>query len=607
LGKDSGTAAIWPTACKVSTNCSYKLIYTVGEKITKGGGIFVWPPWGGSDPQVDAPGREGCVTCRTDANAVLRPTMRERGHWYYATTEGDRQVRMFVAVFIEVAEGKLQPGDVVEIAFANFLSQYTYERDKIWEVKTIADGKGLPLWGRTGPAVTYLPGEPAKLRIFAPSMVGRGEKFSIKVGVFDEFDNPVMEPLRKKVHLSSSFPMQGLPHEMDLSGRPLACRKISGLNCQGTGFCYIEAAADGMSGRSNPILVREDEPELRIFWGDTHVHTNLSDGVGPPEEAYQMARDVYGLDFAALCDHDTNGEDWERTKRAARLFDSPGRFVTIPAWEWTSHRHGHRNVYFLSEEKSVPSIGSGKDVSLEELYAALKGCGGPAMVIPHHPIWFMDFSGHDPNLERVAEIYSIWGSSEFQDNELQFLAKKQPNEDLQPQVVREALARGYRFGFVGSSDCHLTRCGQPYSEDKRRGPITPQTDKHFIVFGSGLAAVMAPKLERGAIWDSICARSCYATTGVRMVVDFRANGRRCGAEMEAEGNVKLSILAAGTENISRVEIVKDGEVFHQSEPGTESVELSVEDRPRSGSYYYAKVIQEDGNMAWSSPVWVGSK
>jgi len=127
------------------------------------------------------------------------------------------------------------------------------------------------------------------------------------------------------------------------------------------------------------------------------------------------------------------------------------------------------------------------------------------------------------------------------------------------------------------------------------------------VFGSGLAAAMAPRLEREAIWESIYARSCYATTGVRMFLDFRVNGQRCGTEMRVEGEVEMSVLAAGTGNISRVEIVKNGVVFHQSEPERETAKLSIEDRPDGESYYYAKVVQEDGNIAWSSPVWVRRK
>jgi len=602
--KDSGMATIWPVVAGVNEKCTYKLTYTVGESIRNGGGIFVWPPWGGSYPQVESPGEAAYVTYRTDAGATLRPTIMEKGHWYYTTTEGDRQVRMFVAVFFEVVGGELTRGDVVEIVFENVRSQFAFERDKQWVAKALPKGKAMLLWDKNGPSVTYLPGAPARLRLFVPSAVGRGEEFSLLIGVFDEFDNPVLEPFGGTVRLASDSEVAGLPAEVDFSKRPWNQARIRGLRFTEPGACYIRGEAEGISGRSNPVFVTEDAPEQRIFWGDMHVHTGISDGIGPPEEVYQMARDVYGLDFAALCDHETGGEEWERTKQAARAYYSPGRFVTIPAWEWTSHAHGHRNVYFLSEDKSIPSVGHGEGFTLNDLYESVKNCGGPAMVIPHHPIWFMDFATHDPELERVVEVYSIWGSSEFQDNELQFLAKEQPNQTLRYDTVRGALARGHRFGFVSSSDCHITRGGQPFPEDKRKGPVTPETDEHFITFGSGLAAARAPELTRPAIWEAIYSRNSYATTGSRIYMDFNVDGIRMGGETRNSGELIISLRAAGTAKIVRAEVIKDGEVFHQEEPNEETTTLSVEDRAERGSYYYAKLVQEDGNMAWASPVWI---
>jgi len=603
--KDSGTAAIWPVVSKVNTRQTYKLTYTVGETIPKGGGIFVWPPWGGSYPQVDSPNAEGHVAVRSGASAKLEPTIMEKGHWYYTTTEGDRQVRMFVAVFVEVTGGELKRGDTVEVVFENMRSQFAFERDKLWVAKAMPKGKAMHLWDKNGAAVTYLPGEPARLRLFAPSTVERGEEFSLLIGVFDEFDNPVLEPFRPRVRLTSSAKVSGLPEEVDFSKHPWNHMRLRGLRCGSAGACYIGAEAEGLCGRSNPVFVANDPSRQRVFWGDTHIHTEISDGIGPPEEVYQMARDVYGLDFAAVCDHETTGEDWERTKRASALFNAPGRFVTIPAWEWTSHAYGHRNVYFLSEDRSAPAFGHGDEFTLSNLYRSLKSCGGPAMVIPHHPIWLMDFSVHDPELERVVEIYSIWGSSEFQENELQFLAKVQPNQKLKYDTVRGGLAKGRRFGFVASGDCHITRGGQPYPENKVRGPVTPELDEHFITYGSGLTAVRAGELTRPAIWDAVRSRYCYATTGSRIYMDFEVNGARMGEETEASGEMEISVRAAGTARFVRVEVIKDGEILHREEPYQETVSMSFRDSAREGSYYYGKVVQEDGNMAWASPVWVG--
>src|SRR5688500_7123709 len=42
--------------------------------------------------------------------------------------------------------------------------------------------------------------------------------------------------------------------------------------------------------------------ELKVFFGNLHSHTSLSDGSGTPEQAYEHARKV-GLDFLAITEH----------------------------------------------------------------------------------------------------------------------------------------------------------------------------------------------------------------------------------------------------------------------------------------------------------------
>jgi len=45
------------------------------------------------------------------------------------------------------------------------------------------------------------------------------------------------------------------------------------------------------------------QPEIAVFFGNLHSHTALSDGSGTPAEAYEHARDVAGLDFLAITEH----------------------------------------------------------------------------------------------------------------------------------------------------------------------------------------------------------------------------------------------------------------------------------------------------------------
>lgn len=43
--------------------------------------------------------------------------------------------------------------------------------------------------------------------------------------------------------------------------------------------------------------------EPQVFFGNLHSHTSFSDGSATPEVAYTHARDVAGLDFLAITEH----------------------------------------------------------------------------------------------------------------------------------------------------------------------------------------------------------------------------------------------------------------------------------------------------------------
>ncbi len=58
--------------------------------------------------------------------------------------------------------------------------------------------------------------------------------------------------------------------------------------------------------------------------------------------------------------------------------------------------------------------------------------------------------------------------------------------------------------------------------------------------------------------------------------------------------------------LARIEVIRNGEVIF-AEPGDGVLArllLEDPDPPAGTSRYYLKIVQEDGQMAWSSPVWV---
>jgi hypothetical protein len=619
-----GAVTIIPCTAIAGSLENFLMTYTVGKSgIDSGSGISIFPPWGGEKIQIDDSSKPAYVSVETETSAVLKLDIRSVNTWWYKTTEGNRQIDIWNELLVEVVSGRLAAGSVIELFFHDLGSQFISQPNKVWGVREYKDEwtpRPDPI-PRKGPKISYIASDPQIINLTVPSIVKPGELFDVKYSFLDSYCNPVSKPYWVSMNLSKIEHTKVNVNE--LSTNPVANSvkekrpfgKISNMKIDHKGISEFTGEAQvrisGQNsivivGKSNPILCESAAPN-NIYWGDIHIHSELSDGVGNPERAYQLARDVYHLDFCALSDHDLKGDSWGTACKYSSIYNRDGQFVTLPAYEWTSEKYGHRNVYFRSENDTVECPSSSPEFSIKELYELLRKFRSRCIVIPHHPLWHMDFSSHDPELERLIEIYSIWGSSEYRSNNLQFLSEKQPGY-IHNESIREVLNRGYQYGLLASGDSHLQHPGDPFPVSKIRTPVTPATSKEGIIFGPGKMAVYAPELTRDAIWQAMYNRNCYATTGARIILQFHINGVSMGSETCIEKDPEISIFASGTDELAIVEIIKNGEVVHQnSVQGHETSIKFVDSNFSNDSWYYAKIVQNDGETAWSSPIWVYRK
>ena len=78
--------------------------------------------------------------------------------------------------------------------------------------------------------------------------------------------------------------------------------------------------------------------------------------------------------------------------------------------------------------------------------------------------------------------------------------------------------------------------------------------------------MFAPALEREAIYNAIRQRRCYATLGGRPILRFTINGAFMGESLRlARADTVKHIVCdvAGTADLARVEVIKNGEPFFQ--------------------------------------------
>jgi hypothetical protein len=353
---------------------------------------------------------------------------------------------------------------------------------------------------------------------------------------------------------------------------------------------------EGFAQQSSGRDTRGASSRADILFGDLHEHTAHSDGCGSPDDLYLAARDERGLDFAAVTDHDRfcrraiGPATWRFMRDVADAFDDPGRFTTFAAYEFTGARHpgpGHKCVYFGSR---VPDRVPDKDV--DTLFALLREYGGIA--VPHHVGWTgTDVAHHDPEIQPVWEVCSVHGCYECHGCESAY----PPRDDvvLPGHFVRDALDQGLRFGFIGSTDSHglLWHHG-----------ISPKRDP----FRAGLAAVSGAERDRDSILAALRARRCYATTGARIVLRADFDGAAIGAELPAGSKGQISVDVTGAAPLAEVVLVRPSGETRAGDVSGARCAARFDVAPageRGAEFAYVRVVQADGETAWTSPWWIG--
>ena len=357
----------------------------------------------------------------------------------------------------------------------------------------------------------------------------------------------------------------------------------------------------------------------RLLFGDIHTHSGHGAkgpgkgcGTGTVDENFEYARDVANLDFYALSEHDVdiwNDEGWAMRRERTDHYNAPGRFVTIPAFEWTSSLHGHRNVYTLRSDLPFFTARKGGDQWTPEndtprdLWKKLRDLRAKAITVPHHPTAVthpFNWDYFDPEFDRLAEIYSSWGNSEYPHNP--HLGRGADRwKDL---YVQAALARGYRFGIIASSDGHDGNPGFAQG--------IPKHPHLYHDLGSGRVAVLAKDYTREGIFEALHARRCYGTTGERIALDFRINGLFMGAEIETDDDHlqrKIEVRVTGTCPLRDIVVVKNNvdTLCHRASHDREAITCDDDAFIKKTDWYYVRATQADGEMAWSSPIWVTVK
>jgi hypothetical protein len=115
--------------------------------------------------------------------------------------------------------------------------------------------------------------------------------------------------------------------------------------------------------------------------------------------------------------------------------------------------------------------------------------------------------------------------------------------------------------------------------------------------------IYTPDDNRTNIVENMRARHAYGATD-NIVLDVRAENHLMGDEFKCSGQPRFHVVVKGTGPIAQVDLIRNNDFVYSQKPKTKDVEFEYQDKSPGNAYYYVRVMQLDGNLAWSSPIWI---
>lgn len=361
----------------------------------------------------------------------------------------------------------------------------------------------------------------------------------------------------------------------------------------GTAYLRAYSIAGGCEpGEVTQVIFTEEfDFDWNLYFGQLHAHTDISNGAGSVEEAFQYASQVDGLDFFAVTDHsdsfdnadmgaiDADGADisadWAAGKQAAASVTGED-FVGLFGFEMTwpeDKQLGHISTFNTpgwqtrdqADFENVPT-------ALENYYKALTAVPGSVSQFNHPDTVHGDFERFDhysPQYDAVVSLLEVAGEDGVVDCEYYDLA----------------LDKGWHVAPTNNQNNHNGQWGD--ASDAR-------------------TVVLAKSLTEEALYAAMKDRRVYATQDSDLAIYYELNGTVMGSIIPKSEEAEITVFLSDPtdEAIGNVEVVTDGGavlVSEYVETPSQVLELSA-----SGghSYYYLRITQPDGDVAVTAPVWM---
>lgn len=342
--------------------------------------------------------------------------------------------------------------------------------------------------------------------------------------------------------------------------------------------------------------------EYNFYFGELHSHTNVSDGQGTLEEAYNYAKNTAKADFFAVTDHsnsfdnDVTGSllnadgsenpsaastEWAKMHEAADKYNEDGKFAALAGFEMTwsgsTGGWGHINTFNTKGFETR----NHKDMDLKKYYETISKIPVSISQLNHPGNTFGDFADfgyYSKEADAVVNLIevgngegAIGGSGYF------------PSYD----EYTRALDKGWHVAPTNNEDNHKGKW----------------TDGN-----AGSTVVLSPTLTREGILEAMRNRRVYATEDQNLKIMYKINDKIMGSILDKSDKLTISIDIKDpdlTDKIGKVSIIADGGTVVQSKNFDGNTAIWQIELDPQYNYYYLRVDEGDKDIAVSAPIWTG--
>lgn len=313
------------------------------------------------------------------------------------------------------------------------------------------------------------------------------------------------------------------------------------------------------------VSVANAQPALKWYKGNTHTHTLNSDGDSAPDEVVRWYRE-HGYNFLFITDHEfiTNAAPLNA------LFAKPDSFLVIQGQEVTDSAEGkpyHLNGLGMTKvvmPNKLPTAVETLQKNINDVVAT-----GAVVQINHPNFGWALTADHLKKLSgySLLEIHN----GHFLVNNLGGGGSPSAEE-----LWDSVLSSGKKVFAIADDDVHsIKRVGDPNS-------ATP---------GRGWIYVRAATLSEESILTALKQGNFYASTGVELT-DLKSGANELTLNIRVQGSSRYRTLFIGQNGKLLAESVKNPATYRAN--GNEG-------------YVRAKVIDSNGKMAWTQPLFLPSR